>query len=243
MATLSGRRRVEFEGIDQEIEDQKAERRAQQQRDKKQRCLAKKMAAMARNEDVRFFIYFLQTIATDNLRLQIENDRRTMASTTLMFPDIANDEDVVQAFLRVVSSLELPQGTKRQHEDQMSLLERIMNIWAENGKYDMELDPFLQYLRVNTGQGSLPALMVSLVREEDAEQARRLAAMLAAPNVQAAHARDLTDEVKTQLRLYKRNMEAKKANNCADNSIPAASSGESSNDSDVDEGVYQICSV
>jgi len=166
-----------------------------------------------------------------------ENDRRTMASATLMFPDIANNEDVVQAFLRVVSSLELPQGTKRQHEDQMSLLERIMNIWAEDGKYDMELDPFLQYLRVNSGQGTLlPVLMVSMVREEDAEQARRLAVILAAPDVQAAHARDVTDKVKTPLRLYKRNMEAKQAFNC----ILTAPSRESSNDSDMDEGVYQI---
>jgi hypothetical protein len=52
-----------------------------------------------------------------------------MASATLMFGlAIANDEDVLQAFLLVVSSLKLPQGTKRQHDDQMSLLERIMNI-------------------------------------------------------------------------------------------------------------------
>jgi len=237
METLSGHRRVEFKGIDQEIEDQKAERRVQHRREKKRRKEAEKRVAVARNENVRFFLYFLQTFATDRLRLSIENDRRTMVLVSAMFLSIDNDEDVVQAFLRVVSSLELPQGTKRQHEDQMSLLERIMNLWVEDGKYDRELDPFIQYLRVNSGQGTLLDLMLSVVSEEDADQARGLAANLEGLNV---HARNLTNEVGQALRAFKTNMEAKQAHDSRDNSIPTASSGESSNDSDMDEGVYGI---
>jgi hypothetical protein len=52
-------------------------------------------------------------------------------------------------------------------------------------------------------------LMVSLVRVEDAEQARGLAGMLAAPivNLQATRASNLTAEVTTELRLYKRTIE------------------------------------
>jgi hypothetical protein len=95
---------------------------------------------------------------------------------------------------------------------------------------------------VNTGQGTLLMLMVSLVRVEDAEQARGLAGMLAAPivNLQATRASNLTAEVTTELRLYKRTMEEQQVFDFADDSIPTVSSGESSNGSNENEGKYEI---
>jgi hypothetical protein len=154
-----------------------------------------------------------------------------------MFEGIDNDEGVLQAFLRVVSTRILPKGRKQQHDGQSWCLERIMGIWAEDGRYDMELDPFLQYLRVNIGQGTLSELMVSLVREEDAERARQGVGLLTAlpMNMKLVHARDLPAEVKQSLRVLKGSMEAKRAYNSAIHSIPAGSSGESSDESDVEE--------
>jgi hypothetical protein len=110
---LSGRRhRVEFKGIDQQIEDAKAERRAQQRREKKQSKEAKRMAAYA---SVRPFLYFLQTFTNDGtLRQEMENVDGTMAMVRVMFLHMIDDpEGAWQAFFQFVSTRKLPKGSKR----------------------------------------------------------------------------------------------------------------------------------
>jgi hypothetical protein len=71
---------LKFKGIDQQIEDQKAERRAQQRREKKQRREAKRMEKNSQCERVRPFLRFLQTFSNDELRQDIENHNRMIFS-------------------------------------------------------------------------------------------------------------------------------------------------------------------
>jgi hypothetical protein len=103
------------------------------------------MAAQSRREDIRYFLYFLQTHAEHDLHQHILGNRQTMAHVTVMFLNINNHAGTLEAFSKVVASLELPTGTKRHHNNQLDHLGAIMDRWAAGGFYDMELDRFFPF--------------------------------------------------------------------------------------------------
>ena len=164
-----------------------------------------------------------------------------MALVTLMFPQIRsnynNQAERLRAFCRVVSSLQLPRGTKRQHENQLARLHDIMELWVEDGLYDRELDPFLQFLRVSIGHGTLPDLLVSLADDANAEQAGQMARDLEDKGIIGRFpARQLPEETKVSLRELKNHMMDRGAYAFA-GTVRTGSSGESS-DSEVEEDFH-----
>jgi len=242
MTTLSCHR-VKFTDINEEVEVQKTKRRAEKLRLKQQKKEAKKMAVQERTEDLRHFLFFLQSTRDLNqLRRETSGSDVAIARVTLMFPQIRNNNknnnqaERLTAFCRVVSSLQLPRGTKRQHENQSAKLHDIMELWVEDGLYDRELDPFLQFLRVSIGQGTLADLPVRLVDDANAEQARQMARHLEEQGIIGRFpARQLPEEAKVHLRELKHQMTGRAAYAFAGSAVRTASSGESS-DSEVEEG-------
>lgn len=105
----------------------------------------------------------------------------------------------------------------------------------EDGLYDRELDPFLQFLRVSIGQGTLGDLLVSLADDATAEQARQMARDLEEQGIIGRFpARQLPEEAKVHLRELKHQMMGRAAYAFAGSAVRTASSGESS-DSEVEE--------
>ena len=110
------------------------------------------MTAQSRKEDIRYFRYFLQTHAVADLHAQISGNRQTMARVYLMFPEIDDDAGCLHAFSRIVDFLRLPSATRRRRDCQSNHLGSIMELWADGGLYDGELDRFLQFLRCRLGK-------------------------------------------------------------------------------------------
>jgi hypothetical protein len=191
------------------------------------------MAAQSRREDIRYFLYFLQTHAVADLHAQIAGNPQAMARVVLMFPEINNDAGCLQAFSRVVDSLSLPSASRRRLDSQSNYLGSFMELWADGGLYDGELDRFLQFLRVSMGQGTMAELLVSLADDVD-DEARQIAADLNDGRVGMIPARQMPEDAKGNLRTLKATMEARGAYNSAQHAIQTSSSGDSSDASEVE---------
>lgn len=225
-------RKVQFEGINPEVEAQKTERRVQKLREKKER----KMAAQSRREDIRYFLYFLETLP--NRHELIRRDATTSLLVALICPNEEDNADIsLQEFDRVVRNRRLPEGgTKEVCASQIVNLGQIMDRWARRGHYDRELDRFLQFLRISVGQGTLADLLVGLADDTEAAaiEARRLAAIVENNGrVGMVPASMLPEEVKRNLRVLKNTMVQREAYEFSELSIRTGSSGESS-DGEVD---------
>jgi hypothetical protein len=81
-------RSVKFQGINIELEDQKTERRAK----KLQRKKAQKMAELLRNEDIKYFLSFLQTVDAGVVRRWISD----MGYLVIMYPPVEEFEGMSQ---------------------------------------------------------------------------------------------------------------------------------------------------
>ena len=232
-------RGVEFKGINIDIEDQKTERRAEKLRRKKER----KIATMARNEDIRYFLYCLQTVDPDDLRRQMSDNEEFAAQLTLLFPrrlfpNLPTPANKMDAFARVVSTLTLPDGKKVQHRYQMEQLGFLMDIWVRAGMYDMDLDRFSQHLRVlSGGQDALEAHFEGVFPQERAPAARQMAQFFRAQGgIGRVRASAMPAALRTHLRELKNHMQEKGSYDCGGNAVrTTSSSGESSDDSDVEE--------
>jgi hypothetical protein len=229
---------VEFKGINTDIEDQKTERRAEKLRRKKER----KMATLTRNEDIRYFLYCLQTVDPDDLRRQMSDNEEFAAQLTLLFPrrlfpNLPTPANKLDAFARVVSTLTLPDGKKAEHHYQMEKLGGLMDMWVRAGVYDMDLDRFSQHLRVlSGGQDALEAHFEGVFPQERAAAARQMAQLLRAQGgIGRVRASAMPEALKTHLRELKNHMKNEGSYDYGDSAIRTASSGESSDDSDVEE--------
>lgn len=228
---------VKFTGINIDIEDQKTERRAEKLRRKKER----KIATMARNEDIRYFLYYLQTFAPDDLRRQMADNDEFAAQLTLLFPrrlfpDLPTQANKMDAFAGVVSTLTLPLGRKAQRRYQRDRLGVIMDTWAEAGMYDTELDRFSQHLRVLCGEQNALEAHLEGVFLLPAGRARQMAQELSNHGVfGTVHASAMNEETKAGLIVVKNRMQEMGSYDNEDNAIRTASSGDSSDDSDVEE--------
>jgi hypothetical protein len=116
-------RRVKFQGLSLELEDQKTERRAEKLRRKK----ARKMTDEILKEEIRLFLLFLQTWPRESLRPAISEDGGNMGLVNAMFPqdlfpNIITQADRLDAFGRVVDEVCLPPSTKAHHVIQTNVL-------------------------------------------------------------------------------------------------------------------------
>ena len=90
---------------------------------------------------------------------------------------VANGQ--LTSFCDVVASSKLPMGTKRQHEDRMYKLEQLADFLINQGLYDSDLDPFLQYLRERFGQSNLMTDVVfGILAQADRAEADRTARVI-----------------------------------------------------------------
>lgn len=152
-----------------------------------------------------------------------------------MFPQIRNEAERLETFCHIVSSMNLPRGTKRQHENQLTELQRLMELWVLDELYDSDLDPFLQFLRFLIGDGTLADLLVILSNDANAELARQLARDLEHQGrIGLFPARELPEEAKVSLRELKNHMTDRGAYTLSRGAVPTCSSGESS-ESEMEE--------
>lgn len=229
---------VKFTGINIDIEDQKTERRAEKLRRKKER----KIATMARNEDIRYFLYFLRTFDGDDLRRQMAENGVFAEQLTFLFPleyfpNLPTPDDKMEAFVGMVSTLTLPLGRKAQRLYQRARLGALMDIWARAGMYDTDLDRFSQHLRVLCGDlNALEDHLEGVFPQAPAGRARQMAQELSNHGVfGTVHASAMTEEMRTHLRVVKNCMREMGSYDNGDNAIRTASSGDSSDDSDEEE--------
>lgn len=185
---LPSSRQVQFANINDEIERQKIQKRSANNVLKKQKKKAKRMAAQTRKEKVRYFLEFLKNTRTSVQLCQEMSTNGSILPVALMFPapvvrgQPAQPANVVAdgqltSFCDVVASLQLPRGTKRQHEGQMVQLEQLADFWTNQGWYDSDLDPFLQYLRerITIGQSNLTDVVLDILAQPDQAEAERTA--------------------------------------------------------------------
>lgn len=221
------------------------------------------MAAQTRREKVRYFLEFLKHTRVDQnddfgrLRQEISTNG-SMAFVVVMFPrPMVRGQTVQQAeataaaaapgqltsFCNVVSSLQLPVGNKRQHENQMILLEQLVNFWTQLGLYDSDLDPFLQYLRERIGQGNLTDIIHGILVQPNPEVAVATARVteqglsILGP-IGSIPVGELPADLQTTLGRLRELLTRGGAYEYAGLAIQSASSGDSS-DTD-DEEVYDI---
>jgi hypothetical protein len=233
MASVS--RQVDFKGINAEVEAQKTERRVRKLQEKKER----KIAEQSRREDIRYFLYFLETLTSEDRHRLITRDAATNGAVALMFPN-AEENTRLEEFDQVVVNRRLPTGRKQVRDLQLNDLGRFMDRWAVLGLYHRELDRFLQFLRVSVGQRTLEGLLVSLAdgTEDEANEARQMAAQLENDGrVGTIPASRLSEGVKQNLRLLMHAMETRAAYNYDQLAIRSCSSGESSDEGEMEEDI------
>jgi len=226
-------RRVKFQGIDSEREVQKTARRLRKLREKKKR----KMAQEARREDIRYFLYFLETVR--DRRRVIREDLTLSALVQVIFPD-AEENIRLEKFDEVVRNRKLPKGRKEVRDIQIANLGQFMDRWALLGHYDRELDRFLQFLRVMAGQSTLSDLMVALVDESrggDVVAARQLAERIESDErVGLIPANSMSEEIQENVRALKITLVRAQAYNYDELAVRTSSSGESS-DGEIEEDI------
>lgn len=229
-------RRVLFANLDPVVETQKVERRMQQVLDKKKRKKEKKMETQQRDDDVKHFLAFLRQLGRETVCQEIAtNDMHQILR--ILFRDIRNDRDRFTAFWDVAYRSKLPSGTKREQERQMGALHVFMQDWIELELYDGELDRFLQFLRVTAQDGVLTPLVVSLAGDDRERQEQSRNNVISVTNsVDGMFAKDLTDELKHQLRGWIVVLVRRGAYNCGIKATRTDSSCESpDSDSEVEE--------
>jgi hypothetical protein len=255
-------RRVQFADINDEKERQKIQKRSANNVLKKQKKEARKMAAQARREKVRYFLEFLKNTRVDQddfnwLRQEISTNG-SMFVLALMFPaPLVRGQTPQQAaaaaaaaapgqltsFCNVVSSLQLPVGNKRLHENQVMQLEQLVNFWTQRGLYDSDLDPFLQYLRERIGQGNLTEIIRGILVQPNQEVAEATAqateqGLLTIGPIGSIPAGQLPADLQTTLRNLQALLTQGGAYHYTGLAIQSASSGDSS-DTD-EEDVYEF---
>jgi len=195
------------------------------------------MASAEDKDDIRYFLLFLQTHPANELHARITEYQPARDLLRELFSDLDDEADRLRAFDDVVNNLRLPKATRRQHALQTITMKEIMRVWSLRGLYDIFLDRFLQYLRVSIGQGTLEDLLISLCGDNEAE-ARRLAqqiGQLMGDNWMGIRAHNMNDDVRRSLADFMATMQRENAYRSAQYSITTSSSGESSDDDEVED--------
>jgi len=195
------------------------------------------MASAEDKDDIRYFLLFLQTHPANELHERITEYQPARDLLRELFSDLADEAGRLRAFDDVVNNLRLPKATRRQHALQMITMKEIMRVWSLRGLYDIFLDRFLQYLRMSIGKGTLEDLLISLCGDNEAE-ARRVAqqiGQLMGGNWMGIRARNMNDDVRRSLADFMATMQRENAYRSAQYSITTSSSGESSDDNEVED--------
>ena len=195
------------------------------------------MASAEDKDDIRYFLLFLQTHPANELHARITEYQPARDLLRELFSDLDDEADRLRAFDDVVNNLRLPKATRRQHALQTITMKEIMRVWSLRGLYDIFLDRFLQYLRVSIGQGTLEDLLISLCGDNEAE-ARRLAqqiGQLMGDNWMGIRAHNMNDDVRRSLADFMATMQRENSYRSAQYSITTSSSGESSDDDEVED--------
>jgi len=195
------------------------------------------MASAEDKDDIRYFLLFLQMHPANELHARITEYQPARDLLRELFSDLDDEADRLRAFDDVVNNLRLPKATRRQHALQTITMKEIMRVWSLRGLYDIFLDRFLQYLRVSIGQGTLEDLLISLCGDNEAE-ARRLAqqiGQLMGDNWMGIRAHNMNDDVRRSLADFMATMQRENAYRSAQYSITTSSSGESSDDDEVED--------
>lgn len=197
------------------------------------------MVSAEDGDNIRYFLLFLETHPANERHQRMTEDPILSGLLRELFLDVDDEGERLRAFDNVVISRSLPRAKRRQHELQLMKIKGIMDAWAARGLYDTIHDRFLQFLRVSIGQGTLEDLLISLSEsnEDGARRARLMAQHLErlVGNWRDIHARNMDDGVKAELYRFMFTMQTENAYNSARYSITTSSSGESSDDDEVED--------